>query len=63
MAKRAGKIHLGEGILKPGTRPVRIFVDKQGEYWLCDANVDPNSPDFRKAGCTAYSEVPMQEGG
>jgi len=63
MAKRADKIHLGEGILKPGTRPVRIFVDKQGEYWLCDANVDPNSHDFRKAGCTAYSEVPMQEGG
>lgn len=63
MSEHAGKIYVGAGILKPGTRPVKIHVDKEGEYWLCDASVDPNSADFRKEGCTAYSEVPMQEGG
>jgi len=63
MAKGVNKINIGNGILKPGTRPVKVFVDKQGEYWLCDANVDPNSTDFRKSGCTAYSEVSMYEGG
>lgn len=56
-------IHLGEGILKPGTRPVKVYVDKSGEYWLCDAAVDPESPDFRKEGCTSYSETQMSEGG
>jgi hypothetical protein len=38
-------------------------VDKDGEYWLCDADVNPESPDFRREGCTAYSEVQMAEGG
>lgn len=57
------KIHIGEGILKPGIRPVKVYVDKEGEYWLCDADVDPESKDFRREGCTAYSETQMSEGG
>ena len=57
------QIKVGEGILKPGVRPIKVFVDKDGEYWLCDADVDPNSPDFRKKGCTSYSETQMAEGG
>lgn len=59
MAEEKGKkIHIGQGILKPGTRPIKVFVDKDGEYWLCDADVDPQSPDFREEGCAAYSENP-----
>jgi len=57
------KLHIGEGILKPGTRPVRIHVDEDGEYWLCDEGVDPTSKDFREQGCVAHSEIQMQEGG
>jgi hypothetical protein len=57
------KIHFGKGILRPGTRPIKVFVDKSGEYWLCDANVDPESEDFRKQGCVAHSDVQMSEGG
>lgn len=57
------KINIGKGILKPGTRPVKVYVDKEGEYWLCDANVDPESEDFRTEGCVAHSEVQMAEGG
>jgi hypothetical protein len=61
--EQAKKLHIGQGILKPGTRPVKIFVDKNGEYWLCDADVDPESDDFRKEGCSAHGEVQMAEGG
>jgi hypothetical protein len=60
---QTSKINIGEGILKPGTRPIQVYVDKDGEYWLCDADVNPDSPDFRREGCTSYSEVQMAEGG
>ena len=61
--EKAKKVHVGKGILKPGTRPVKIYVDKNGEYWLCDADVDPESADFRKEGCSAHGEIQMAEGG
>lgn len=57
------KLHIGKGILKPGTRPIKVHVDEHGEYWLCDADVDPNSEDFQKEGCVAHSEIHMAEGG
>ncbi|MHC4217604.1 MAG: hypothetical protein ACYSU7_04025 [Planctomycetota bacterium] len=61
--QQATKINIGEGILKPGTRPIKVYVDQKGEYWLCDSDVDPESSDFRRDGCTSYSEVQMAEGG
>ena len=61
--EQSAKLHIGEGILKPGTRPIKVFVDKNGEYWLCDADADPESSDFRKEGCTAHGEIQMAEGG
>lgn len=61
--EQAKKLHVGKGILKPGVRPVKVYVDKNGEYWLCDAEVDPESDDFRKEGCTAHGEIHMAEGG
>jgi hypothetical protein len=51
------KIHIGEGILKPGTRPIKVYVDSQGEYWICDKDVDPTTSDFKNQGCVAHSEV------
>ena len=30
--EKATKLHIGEGILKPGTRPIKVYVDKNGEY-------------------------------
>jgi hypothetical protein len=57
------EIHIGNGVLKPGTRPIKVFVDQDGEYWLCDADVNPKSVDFRKEGCTAHGEIQMAEGG
>jgi hypothetical protein len=61
--EQAKKINIGQGILKHGTRPIQVYVDKDGEYWLCDADVNPESPDFRREGCTSYSETQMAEGG
>ncbi|UCG84876.1 MAG: hypothetical protein JSW71_13085 [Gemmatimonadota bacterium] len=57
------KLHIGKGVLKPGTRPIKVYVDDDGEYWLCDADVDPKSKDFRKDGCVAHSDIQMAEGG
>lgn len=51
------KIHIGEGILKPGTRPIKVYVDSQGEYWICDKDVDPTTENFKSQGCVAHSEV------
>jgi hypothetical protein len=61
--QNVSQVHIGKGVLKPGTRPIKVFVDQDGEYWLCDANVDPNSEDFRRDGCVAHSEINMAEGG
>ena len=51
------KLHIGKGILKPGVRPIKIHVDQNGEYWICDKDVDPTTDDFRKEGCAAHSDV------
>jgi streptogramin lyase len=56
------KVHLGNGILKPGVRPIRVIVDDQGEYWLCDESVDPAKDDIKKV-CTAHGSIHMAEGG
>lgn len=56
------KLHLGSGILKPGVRPIKVIVDKEGEYWLCDADVDPAKQDIKKV-CTAHGSIHMAEGG
>jgi hypothetical protein len=53
------KLHIGEGILKPGVRPIKVYVDAKGEYWICDKDVDPESEDFKKDGCVAHSEIHM----
>lgn len=33
-----------------GARPMKVFVDSQGNEWLCDAHVDPNG-NFASQGC------------
>jgi hypothetical protein len=34
-----------------------VYVDDDGEYWICDADVDPTSKDFREQGCSAHSDL------
>jgi hypothetical protein len=54
--------NLGNGIRKISARPIRVHVGKDGDYWLCDADVESGA-DLFQAGCTAHSSVPMAEGG
>jgi hypothetical protein len=49
-------INVGRGIQKTSARPVKVMVDRSGEYWLCDADADP-SKDFLAQGCAPHSEV------
>ena len=49
-AKNQEKIKLGHGVLHPGARPMRVFLDKEGCLWLCDKDVDPKK-DFDMQGC------------
>jgi hypothetical protein len=46
----------GSGIYKTSGRPIKVHVDQAGEYWICDANVDPTG-DLRGQGCVPHSEV------
>lgn len=59
------KVHFGEGVLRPGTRPLKIYVDENGEYYICDADaeIDPANPDFEQKGCVGHSDIQMSEGG
>jgi hypothetical protein len=57
MSEETKKLHIGNGILKPGVRPIKVHVDENGEYWICDADVDPTTEDFKEAGCVAHSDV------
>ena len=49
-------INVGRGIQKTSARPTKVMVDQAGEYWICDADVDP-SKDFFAQGCAAHSDV------
>ena len=57
------KVHFGEGILKPGTRPIKVIVDEKGEYWLCDASVETENREELEKKCTGHASIPMAEGG
>ena len=48
---------VGNGIFKVSAAPVKFYVDSDGEYWICDASVDPSKGNFREQGCTPHSEV------
>ena len=58
MSDEVKKVHLGEGVLKPGIRPIKVYLDENGEYWLCDADVD-ETIDLKEQACWRCSEVPF----
>jgi hypothetical protein len=45
-SEKAKELHIGEAILKPGVHPVKVYVGKNGEYWLCGRVLRP-SPQVR----------------
>jgi len=50
----------GSGILRPSARPIKICLDKSGEVWLCDADVDGSS-DLASQGCVPSSSNPQND--
>lgn len=51
---------LGHGVRRASGRPVKIFVDKYGEVWLCDVDVDTKR-DLEAQGCVRESHNPQNE--
>lgn len=43
-------------------RPLKYIEDKDGNGWLCDADIDVNG-DLRKQGCWRCDEVTFPLGG
>lgn len=37
-------------VVKGGARSMKVFIDREGNEWLCDKNVDPNG-SFANQGC------------
>ena len=50
-------MQLGNGIQKISARPIKVYVDAQGEVWYCDVEVDAKA-DFLAAGCSPLSQSP-----
>jgi hypothetical protein len=50
-AKNDGKKpQLGNGIYHPGARPMKVVIDKMGNWWLCDKRISLGK-DFKAQGC------------
>lgn len=47
---------LGNGVNYAGARPLKVHVDGNGDWWLCDKHVDAGG-DFAGAGCWRYDEM------
>jgi hypothetical protein len=47
---------LGNGIHHPSARPMKVFVDKDGCWWLCDKPVDPDR-SFETQNCWRCSDM------
>ena len=51
---------LGHGVRKTSGRPIKIVVDKRGEVWLCDVEVDTRR-DLADQGCVPESQNPHNQ--
>ncbi|MBD3169774.1 MAG: hypothetical protein GF307_09855 [candidate division Zixibacteria bacterium] len=47
---------MGDGILHPGARPMKVFLDNEGCMWLCDKDIDPDK-GFENQGCWRCKDV------
>ena len=54
--------NLGNGIIRNSARPIRVHVGSDGDYWLCDRDVESGA-DYDESGCVSHSSIPMAEGG
>ncbi|MDP8206572.1 MAG: hypothetical protein P9L92_07930 [Candidatus Electryonea clarkiae] len=56
------KPRLGHGVVHPGARPMKVYVDDNGIMYLCDKDVDPDQPLAEQA-CWTCDQVLFTRGG
>jgi hypothetical protein len=56
----------GDGVLKSSARELQVFVDEEGNTWICDkdeaAKIDPSKP-FAEQGLERCQIMPFDHGG
>jgi len=56
----------GEGVLKTSARKFEVFVDEEGNTWICDKDavkdIDPNKP-FADQNIERCQIMPFDHGG
>jgi len=53
---------LGHGIVHHGGRHMRMFRDRNGNWWLCNDDADPQK-DPKKQGCWSCDQIIFTRGG
>jgi len=48
----------GKGIKHPGARPMKVFVDEDGCWWLCDKDTNTEKP-FNVQNCWRCQDIPF----
>ena len=54
--------YFGHGVTHHGGRPMKMVKDKEGNWWVCDKNADPNK-DPKKQGCWSCDQLIFTRGG
>lgn len=53
---------LGDGVIHPSARPMKVYVDDDGVMYLCDKDIDPDIPLHEQA-CWSCDLVQFTRGG
>lgn len=56
------KPKFGHGVVHPGARPMKVYVDDDGVMYLCDTDIDP-SKSLKEQACWTCDKVLFTRGG
>ncbi len=62
MEEAKEKPKLGEGLMHPSARPMKVYVDDNGVMYLCDKDINPDRP-LREQACWTCDQVLFTRGG
>ena len=60
--KKEEKPALGEGVVHPGARPMKVYVADDGIMYLCDKDINPQKP-LKDQACWTCDQVLFTRGG
>ncbi len=61
MSEQNQKKTIGEGIVHPSARPMKVYVDENGVMYLCDKDIDPTKP-LKDQACWTCDQVLFTRG-